>query len=237
MCKKYLGPNATKEIRPRGPSPLINGADVRGANPHRCGRSVSDTLSDVVDLCGLFATSCSRRETTAATILKHLANNSDGSRTAEEAANAWRSELKTWYVGTRGQVYEGDNRERVRAVTCSKFRREMRSEMKHRLEFLCVSARKWEHERDRFLRVIDTKTVFKRKEKKAAKVQEGTDGVGKHFFLGVLSENGTSEKAEQWVGRLDAFAPGESSKMKNHACASLRNILRSTVIPKTAKAD
>lgn len=60
--------------------------------------------------------------------------------------------------------------------------------------------------------------------------------MGKHFFLGVLSENGTSEKAEQWVGRLDAFAPGESSKMKNHACASLRNILRSTVVPKTAKA-
>lgn len=84
---------------------------------------------------------------------------------------------------------------------------------------------------------METKTIFEREKKKAAKVQESTDGVGKHFFLGVLSEDGTSEKAEQWAGRLDVFAPRESSKMKNHACASLRNILRSTVFPKTAKAD
>jgi len=57
------------------------------------------------------------------------------------------------------------------------------------------------------------------RKRKEAKVQESTDGVGKHFFLGVLSEDSTSEKAEQWAGRRLTRSPQESpKKMKNYAC-------------------
>lgn len=70
--------------------------------------------------------------------------------------------------------------------------------------------------------------VFERKEK-GKKRECRRDGVSKHFFLGVLSEDGTSEKAEQWAGKLDAFVPRESSKMKNHVRGSLHNILRLTI--------
>jgi len=51
-------------------------------------------------------------------------------------------------------------------------------------------------------RVIETKMIFERKKKKRkeAKVQEGTDGVGKHFFLDVLSEDGTLTEKNEAVG-------------------------------------
>lgn len=75
----------------------------------------------------------------------------------------------------------------------------------------------------------------KKKEGEEAKVQEGTDGVGKHFFLDVLSEDGRKRSS----GREDLTRSARegSRPMKNHARASLRNIPRLTVVPKTAKAD
>ncbi|KAL0116792.1 hypothetical protein PUN28_010009 [Cardiocondyla obscurior] len=49
-------------------------------------------------------------------------------------------------------------------------------------------------------------------EGKEAKVQEGTDGASKHFFLDVLSEDGTSEKTESG-GREDLTrSPRESPR-------------------------
>jgi hypothetical protein len=85
--------------------------------------------------------------------------------------------------------------------------------MKHLPRHLRASAWKWEQKLARLTLlpvfaarvILETEMVLGRRKKGETRecAQESTDGVGKHFFLGVLNEDGASKKTKS-SGREDS---------------------------------